>query len=203
MRSCRLNNLINWSKRICITIGFLISFGLGYAFAQSNPTNTPTPAALSWPQFRYIPQNTGFYQPFDDSFFTKKWQVSLGNPRVSYSSAPVVLDLGTNNSGMLVIGTTNGQIQAYGLDGSPLWNYQTQGEVYSSPAILSQGVNNSRIFVGSSDGVLRALGASGNLVWQYQTNDAIMSSPIEGLIQKKSLIAIMSKLISPIIAAIL
>jgi len=196
--SVMIHKKLNWKKRPCAAFGFLLSWGLSQAFAQSTPT--PTPAALSWAQFRLNPQNTSNYQPFDLPNFQTKWQFSLGNPRVSYSSPPVVLDLGTNNTpdgppigiippettsntGMVFIGTTQGKLVALrSLDGGFLWSYQTQGEIYSSPAVLRQGIN-SRIFAGSTDGMLRAFDISGNVIWKFQTGDAIFSSPTEGMVQ--------------------
>jgi hypothetical protein len=84
---------IKYIKGSLIAFGLLCVAGLTQAYGQPAPTPTPvptpTPAALSWPQFRYSPPNTGNYAPFDDPNFQLKWQVSLGNARVTYSSAPV------------------------------------------------------------------------------------------------------------------
>jgi len=174
-------------------------------FAQNTPTATLTPNPNSWVQFRYNTDNSGFNQHLDNPFFQQKWQTPLGQPNVTYSSPPVVLDLGSSttpdapftglngpesstNEGILFVGTTQGKLLALNtFDGSPRagWptgGYQTQGEIYSSPAVLREGTN-SRVFFGSSDGLLRALDINGNLIWQYQTSDAILSSPTEGLIQ--------------------
>ena len=54
-----------------------------------------------------------------------------------------------------------------------LWKYKTGGEVYSSPAIASDGT----IYVGSSDHYLYALTPKGALKWKYKTGDGIYSSP--------------------------
>jgi len=189
-------------KQFFVTVLFLLSFVVAQAFAQSTPTATLTPTnPNSWVQFRYNPDNTGFNQSLDNPFFQQKWQSPLGQPNVTYSSPPVVLDLGSNtvpdasftglngpesstNEGILFIGTTQGKLLALNTyDGSLKWSYQTQGEIYSSPAVLREGTN-SRVFFGSSDGMLRSMDINGNLIWQYQTGDAILSSPTEGLIQQ-------------------
>ncbi len=178
---------------------FLLSLSIAQAFAQSTPTATLT-NPNSWVQFRYNHNNSGFNQYLDNPFFQQKWQTPLGQPNVNYSSPPVVLDLGSSttpdapftglngpesstNQGILFVGTTQGKLLALNtFDGSQKWSYQTQGEIYSSPAVLREGTN-SRVFFGSSDGLLRAIDVNGNLIWQYQTGDAILSSPTEGMIQ--------------------
>ncbi len=189
------------NKRFFITVCFFIFFATAPAFAQNTPTATLTPSnPNSWVQYRYNPDNTGFNQHLDNPFFQQKWVSPLGQPNVTYSSPPAVLDLGSNtvpdapftglngaesatNQGVLFVGTTQGKLLALNtFDGSQRWSYQTQGEIYSSPAVLREGTN-SRVYFGSSDGMFRAMDINGNLIWQYQTSDAILSSPTEGLIQ--------------------
>ncbi len=54
-----------------------------------------------------------------------------------------------------------------------LWSYQTNGEVYSSPAIA-----NGIVYVGSEDGWMYAFQAStGALLWKFETGAEIMGSP--------------------------
>jgi outer membrane protein assembly factor BamB len=196
--------IINRNKQPFMTVLFLLSLGLAKAFALPTPTFTPTLTpvnVLSWAQFHFNNDNTSFNQHLDNPFLVPKWQASLGQPNVTYSSPPVVLDLGllgqpddpaigiqgtetTANTGILCVGTTQGKVLALRtLDGGQLWSYQTQGEVYSSPAFLREG-KNSRIYFGSTDGLVRALDANGNIQWQYQTNGAIFSSPTEGMINQ-------------------
>ena len=45
------------------------------------------------------------------------------------------------------------------------WNYQTDGIVYSSPAVGNDGT----IYIGSTDRYLYALNPDGMLKWRYQT----------------------------------
>jgi len=188
------------TKRLLLTVGFLLSFAVAQVFAAtatSTPTVTATPTnVLTWAQFHLNNDNSGFNQHLDDPYLQPKWQASLqpnGAPDkgdVTYSSPAVVLDLGLlgqpddpaigiqgtetgTNTGILCVGTTQGKLLALRtLDGTQLWSYQTQGEIYSSPAFLREG-SNSRIYFGSTDGLLRALSSTGNLMWQYQTTGAI------------------------------
>jgi outer membrane protein assembly factor BamB len=57
--------------------------------------------------------------------------------------------------------------------GNMLWNYSTDGQITSSPA-----VENGRIYIGSQDSKLYCLDATdGDLIWEYKTNFMIESSP--------------------------
>jgi len=63
-----------------------------------------------------------------------------------------------------------------GSNGLGRWNATVNGEVYSSPAIGSDGT----IYVGSEDGNLYAFGASGAKKWSFQTNGIVESTPAIG-----------------------
>jgi len=198
-----VSKLIEKAKVLLLALVLLVWGGASIAFATTaTPTATVTPVnVLSWAQYRFNNDNSGFNQHLDDPYLQPKWQASLGQPNVSYSSPAVVLDLGLlgqpddpaigiqgtetdTNTGILCVGTTQGKLLALRtLDGTQLWSYQTQGEIYSSPAFLREG-SNSRIYFGSTDGLLRALSSTGNLMWQYQTKGAILSSPTEGMINE-------------------
>jgi|GEM_PF-5458806 len=206
-----VSKIIERAKVLCFALVLLLWGSASMAFAAtptSTPTVTSTPTnVLPWAQFHLNNDNSGFNQHLDDPYLQPKWQASLqpnGAPNkgdVSYSSPAVVLDLGLlgqpddpaigiqgtetdTNTGILCVGTTQGKLLALRtLDGTQLWSYQTQGEIYSSPAFLREG-SNSRIYFGSTDGLLRALSSTGNLMWQYQTKGAILSSPTEGMINE-------------------
>jgi len=92
------------TKRLLLTVGFLLSFAVAQVFAAtatSTPTVTATPTnVLTWAQFHLNNDNSGFNQHLDDPYLQPKWQASLqpnGAPDkgdVTYSSPAVVLDLG-------------------------------------------------------------------------------------------------------------
>lgn len=64
----------------------------------------------------------------------------------------------------------------YAGDGELVWEYQTEGEIYSSPAIALDGT----IYVGSYDSCLYAFNPDGILKWRYKTGDYVYSSPAIG-----------------------
>jgi outer membrane protein assembly factor BamB len=58
-------------------------------------------------------------------------------------------------------------------DGTPVWTFQTRGEVDSSPVICGD-----KVVVGSEDGRLYMIRLSdGGAVWSYETGQPITSSP--------------------------
>ena len=61
--------------------------------------------------------------------------------------------------------------------GSKLWEFETIGPVYSSPAIGSDGT----VYVGSYDDKLYAInGKTGAKLWEFETGHAVNSSPAIG-----------------------
>ena len=61
--------------------------------------------------------------------------------------------------------------------GTPIWEFKTAGEVFSSPAIGADGT----IYVGSKDGKVYALdGKSGDKLWAFETRGKVYSSPAIG-----------------------
>ena len=61
------------------------------------------------------------------------------------------------------------------------WSRQTDDEIWSSPAIDTDGT----IYIGSNDGKIYALNPDSTLKWTFQTGDKVESSPaidIEGTI---------------------
>ena len=61
--------------------------------------------------------------------------------------------------------------------GTPIWEFETGGQVTSSPAIGSDGT----FFVWSLDNMLYALNdKTGQKLWEFQTGDWVSSSPAIG-----------------------
>jgi outer membrane protein assembly factor BamB len=61
--------------------------------------------------------------------------------------------------------------------GTPIWEFETGGNVFSSPAIGSDGT----VYVGSDDKKLYAInGKSGVKLWEFKTGSYVVSSPAIG-----------------------
>ena len=73
--------------------------------------------------------------------------------------------------------TTNPTNPDIGKPGTVLWKFETRAEVWSSPAIGSDGT----LYVGSSDKKVYALnGKTGAKNWEFETGDEVLSSPAIG-----------------------
>jgi len=60
-----------------------------------------------------------------------------------------------------------------GTAGTRQWYFETEGEVWSSPAIASDGT----VYTGSNDGFVYAVGSDGLEKWRYQTGAEVRASP--------------------------
>ena len=61
--------------------------------------------------------------------------------------------------------------------GTPIWEFETGADVYSSPAIGSDGT----VYVGSMDKKLYAInGKTGVKLWDFKTGNRVSSSPAIG-----------------------
>ncbi len=93
------------------------------------------------------------------------------------ASAAVGLD------GTVYIGSFDSYFYALDpLTGKTRWKYKTNDHIYSSAALLEDGLETKRIIFGSTDGILYALTPQGELQWQYDTGAPIRSSPVIGLV---------------------
>ena len=77
----------------------------------------------------------------------------------------------------VIVANTNGEIIALAEDGSEThWTHQTNGKIYSTPAIDSTG---KQVIVASTDGNIYALKlSSGQHNWKFETEKSIVASPV-------------------------
>ncbi|KAM7012744.1 beta-alanine-activating enzyme [Tautogolabrus adspersus] len=79
------------------------------------------------------------------------------------------------SSGHVIIGSVDGNICCFGAEGKLVWQFQTEGPVFSSPCVTQ---DRQRVLCGSHDGRLYCLNfADGSLVWTFQTTGKVYSSP--------------------------
>lgn len=85
------------------------------------------------------------------------------------------------SDGTVVVGGVNKIITAVSVAGVVLWQHNTGGPVFSSPALVTQ-LNGEYIVCGCHDGNLYCLDLRGELKWQRQLgNKPIFSSPFVGM----------------------
>lgn len=69
-----------------------------------------------------------------------------------------------------------GVLSSVGQTGTQIWTFATQGNVYASPAIGSDG----SLYFGSMDGKVYALNPDGTRRWEFVTKGGVASSPALG-----------------------
>nr|XP_020459007.1 acyl-CoA synthetase family member 4 [Monopterus albus] len=94
------------------------------------------------------------------------WSHSRGIP---FFSSP------NSSSARVLIGSVDGNICCFSNTGKLVWQFYTQGPVFSSPCITP---DQQRVLCGSHDGRLYCLScADGSLVWTFQTSGKVYSAP--------------------------
>nr|XP_020499456.1 beta-alanine-activating enzyme [Labrus bergylta] len=79
------------------------------------------------------------------------------------------------SSGHVIIGSVDGNICCFGAEGKLVWQFKTEGPVFSSPCVTQDGQS---VLCGSHDGRLYCLNCvDGSLVWTFQTTGKVYSSP--------------------------
>ncbi|XP_060884723.1 beta-alanine-activating enzyme isoform X2 [Labrus mixtus] len=79
------------------------------------------------------------------------------------------------SSGHVIIGSVDGNICCFGAEGKLVWQFKTEGPVFSSPCVTQ---DRQSVLCGSHDGHLYCLNcADGSLVWTFQTTGKVYSSP--------------------------
>ena len=89
---------------------------------------------------------------------------------VQYASA--ALDPERNQ---LYVGTTQGELSAFDLQGRKVFGYPTRAGIEGSPAVDKASGD---VYVGTNDGVLHALSKVGELRWKQDVGEAIVSAPV-------------------------
>ncbi|XP_075340791.1 beta-alanine-activating enzyme [Odontesthes bonariensis] len=93
----------------------------------------------------------------------------------SYSGDTAFFSSPNCSRGHIVIGSVDGNICSFSDAGKLLWQFLTEGPVFSSPCLIPE---QQRLLCGSHDGRLYCLNcADGSLVWTFQTTGKVYSSP--------------------------
>lgn len=128
-----------------------------------------------WSMFRHDPAHTGATTGSAPMKPLMLWSYAEGHFDGSFigSSAAVI-------NGTVYVGSNYNQVEQrggniYALDaytGAKIWNYTTNGGVYSSPT-----VSGSMLFIGVEDNVCAFDASTGFGIWNYTTGGQINSSP--------------------------
>lgn len=110
---------------------------------------------------------------YTDSFFGKKvktlWELETGLAAQRSESS-----LALGGDGTVYTGTYDGKVCAI-RKGKPVWEFQTNGTINSTPVIGPDGT----VYVGSDDKSLYAI-KDGKKLWEFKTKGAVQSRPAIG-----------------------
>uniref|UniRef100_A0AAV2KWD1 Uncharacterized protein n=1 Tax=Knipowitschia caucasica TaxID=637954 RepID=A0AAV2KWD1_KNICA len=97
----------------------------------------------------------------------------------SYSKEVPFFSSPCSSETCVVIGSADGNICAFSLDGKLLWQFLTQAPVFSSPCVSVESEECvERVVCGSHDGHVYCLNAAdGALIWSFETSGRVYSSP--------------------------
>lgn len=115
-----------------------------------------------------IPGNTGVFSAFDMETGNLKWKNDTrANARLERGGTSIALD------GTIYAGGQDKKMVAYNPDGSVKWQFSTEGDVFSAPAIDDKG----QIYFGDGQGFLYILNSDGQIAWKTtQFDDMIEPS---------------------------
>jgi outer membrane protein assembly factor BamB len=113
-----------------------------------------------------------------------KWKFKAGgsiysSPAIKVENSPLQSEpSGSKTEGgedKVFFGCVDGYLYALKIeDGSLIWKFKTDGDIFSSPAVTE-----SLVYIGSNDYSMYAVDqATGQLRWKFETGGAIHSSPI-------------------------
>jgi len=169
------------AKLIMAVSAAVMVFAISLTFAQL--------ANSSWPMFHQNPQHTGLSPYAGPSIPSLAW--SYQGDRMS--SSPAIGSDGKVYIGSSKSETIDGYSYYYGYlysvnsNASLVWSYQSGGDIFSSPAIGSDG----KVYIGSSKtesidesyyyyGYLYSINSNASLDWSYRAANWVGSSPAIG-----------------------
>ena len=128
-----------------------------------------------WSMFRHNSAHTGVTTSAGPTQPVKLWSYLEGHFDGSFigSSAAVVNGVVYVGSNEQSYETAGGNIYAFDAEtGAKIWNYSTNGAVYSSPA-----VSGNMLYIGADDSVYAFNASTGAKIWNYTTGGFMNSSP--------------------------
>lgn len=114
----------------------------------------------------------GLVEALDKKSGKRKWTLQTGGPIFSSPAfTPVVKQRKTR----LVVGSADGKIYCFSIDGKVLWTHATGAAVLGSPLI-----ENNLVYIGGSDHVFRALDVNNGIErWRFaELNGPVVSKPV-------------------------
>ncbi|NXP45361.1 ACSF4 enzyme, partial [Heliornis fulica] len=125
-----------------------------------------SPCLSSFPHHLYVATLGGLLLAVNPVTGNKIWKNLLGKPLFSSPHC---------NEVYVFVGCVDGNLYCYTHSGGKVWQFSTNGPVFSSPCISS--LTEQEIFFGSHDCFIYCCNMEGNLLWKFEATSSVYGTP--------------------------
>ncbi|NXA22767.1 ACSF4 enzyme, partial [Ibidorhyncha struthersii] len=125
-----------------------------------------SPCLSSFPHHLYVATLGGLLLAVNPVRGNKIWKSFLGKPLFSSPHC---------NEKYVCVGCVDGNLYCYSHSGEKVWQFSTNGPVFSSPCISS--LTKQEIFFGSHDCFIYCCNMEGNLLWKFEATSSVYGTP--------------------------
>ncbi|XP_050751371.1 beta-alanine-activating enzyme isoform X3 [Gymnogyps californianus] len=125
-----------------------------------------SPCLSSFPHHLYVATLGGLLLAVNPVTGNKIWKNLLGKPLFSSPHC---------NEKYVCVGCVDGNLYCYTHSGEKVWQFSTNGPVFSSPCISS--LTKQEIFFGSHDCFIYCCNMEGNLLWKFEATSSVYGTP--------------------------
>ncbi|NWR29938.1 ACSF4 enzyme, partial [Tachuris rubrigastra] len=125
-----------------------------------------SPCLSSVPHHLYVATLGGLLLAVNPVTGSKLWKSILGKPLFSSPHC---------NENYVCVGCVDGNLYCYTHSGEKVWQFSTNGPVFSSPCLSS--LTKQEIFFGSHDCFIYCCNMEGNLLWKFEATSSVYGTP--------------------------
>ncbi|NXK31855.1 ACSF4 enzyme, partial [Piprites chloris] len=125
-----------------------------------------SPCLSSSPHHLYVATLGGLLLALNPVMGSKIWKSFLGKPLFSSPHC---------NENYVCVGCVDGNLYCYTHSGKKVWQFSTNGPVFSSPCLSS--LTKQEIFFGSHDCFIYCCNMEGNLLWKFEATSSVYGTP--------------------------
>ncbi|XP_017679626.1 PREDICTED: acyl-CoA synthetase family member 4 isoform X1 [Lepidothrix coronata] len=125
-----------------------------------------SPCLSSFPHHLYVATLGGLLLAVNPVTGSKLWKSFLGKPLFSSPHC---------NENYVCVGCVDGNLYCYTHSGEKVWQFSTNGPVFSSPCLSS--LTKQEIFFGSHDCFIYCCNMEGNLLWKFEATSSVYGTP--------------------------
>ncbi|NWH69609.1 ACSF4 enzyme, partial [Piaya cayana] len=125
-----------------------------------------SPCLSSFPHHLYVATLGGLLLAVNPVTGNRIWKSFLGKPLFSSPHC---------NENYVCVGCVDGNLYSYTHSGEKVWQFSTNGPVFSSPCISS--LTKQEIFFGSHDCFIYCCNMEGKLLWKFKATSSVYGTP--------------------------